>query len=96
MALQLAYETPYGISLPEAYWKINDCMIGQDDEGRYIIQASIAVYANAEARGQEVAPIGGGNMQMTLDMESEEQKNVVAQLYEFLKTQEGFEDAIDC
>jgi len=106
MALKLSYETPYGLTCADAYWRIKRCAVeielsSVDPESddvptkTYFVTGGLEVFVSAADHTAGKPPIGGGTYRMPLDMDSTDMSNVVAESYKWLKTQAEFSGAED-
>ena len=107
MALKLPYETNYGLTCSDAYWRIKRCQVDiiwttpdPDDEDsvsvkQYFVSGDIETWVTKADCDSGKSPIGGGTYRMPLDMEATDLSNVVAESYKWLKTQPTFTDAVD-
>ena len=97
MALELNYETDYGITLESAYVKITDTQIHNEhnDEG-VEVGFHVKVYVNELTKEEGKPAIAGFSFNMSLDISNAKtQYNLLKQGYLHLKTMDGFTDAID-
>ena len=97
MALELNYETDYGITLDSAYAKITDVSFDnrQNDEG-VLIHFHVSIYVNESAKEEDKPALAGYGFTMPLDVSNAKtQYNLLKQGYLHLKTMDGFTDAID-
>ena len=97
MALELSYETDYGITLDSAYAKITDVSFDnrQNDEG-VEVRFHVGVYVSESAKEEDKPALAGYGFSMPLDVSNAKtQYNVLKQGYLHLKTMDGFTDAID-
>ena len=101
MALKLSYETPYGLTCADAYWRIKRCAVEielSEDETptkTYFVTGGIETFVSKADCESGKPPIGGGTYRMPLDMEATDMSNVVAESYKWLKTQPEFSSAVD-
>jgi len=110
MALEVQWETPYGITCNNAYAIVENAHIERrtedyDDEGtliertHFVIRFKVKVWSDLTAYNDKKSFIGGQNFQFELDTDDEDddQYNAIKQCYEHIKTLPGlWEDAIDC
>ena len=97
MALELNYETDYGITLESAYVKITDVQVDNEhnDEG-VVVRCHVRVYVSESAKEEDKPAIAGYGFSMPLDVSNAKtQYNILKQCYLHLKTMDGFTDAID-
>lgn len=94
MALQLPFNTPFGIELPEAYAKVTTGGFTKD-----YITFEVAYYANAAARDAGTPVVDRQAYQWNNDDMSmssvTDADGLVAALYVYVKTLPGFEGASD-
>lgn len=94
MALQINYNSEYGVAFNDAYVRIKHTEVRtpvDDDSNRLTVQ--LEIFASNQARLDGAQPIG--NTQAS-DGEYDETSSLSkADLYAWLKTQPGFEGAID-
>lgn len=106
MALKLSYETPYGLTCADAYWRIKRCAVeielspvdpdsGETPTKTYFVTGAIETFVSKADCESGKPPIGGGTYRMPLDMEATDMSNVVAESYKWLKTQTEFSGAVD-
>ena len=101
MALKLSYETPYGLTCADAYWRIKRCAVEielSEDETptkTYFVTGGIETFVSKADCESGKPPTGGGTYRMPLDMEATDMSNVVAESYKWLKTQPEFSSAVD-
>lgn len=88
MALTRQFTTPHGIDLPNAYFRI-DGFRGD----RNTVTISVSVYANAAAQNDGKPAIQA--LEFTLPTPNTS-KNMFADAYNWLKTQDLFQVAQDC
>ena len=97
MALELSYETDYGINLESAYAKITDVTFdnGDNDEG-VKVRFHVLIYTSESGKEEGKPAISGYNFSMPLSISNAKtQYNLLKQGYLHLKTLDGFTDAID-
>ena len=97
MALELSYETVYGINLESAYAKITDVTFdnGENDEG-VEVRFNVRIYTSESAKEDDKPAISGYSFSMPLSISNAKtQYNLLKQGYLHLKTLDGFTDAID-
>lgn len=93
MALQLSFESEYGVTFASAYARITKTHVDTPtDDAMNRIRVEVEVYANQAARDATAQPVGFLVADNTFD---ETQSLSKADLYTWLKTQPGFENAID-
>lgn len=110
MALEVQWETPYGITCNNAYVIVHDAHIEKktedyDDEGtliertHFVIRFKVKVWSDLTAYNDKKSFIGGQNFQFELDTDDTDadQFNPIQQCYEHIKTLPGiWENTIDC
>jgi len=100
MALEIDYETDYGILCRDAICVIEDVMctkLVKDDGKSFPVTYMGHIYANSESYESKKNPIGRFSYAFDLDNNaSKNQYNLLKQSYLDLKTREGFTEGIDC
>ena len=97
MALELDYETEYGITLDNAYAKITDVNFdnGHNNEGLEV-NFRVMIYVSESAKEEDKPAIARHDFIMPLSIaNAKTQYNLLKQGYLHLKTMDGFTDAID-
>lgn len=97
MALELSYETDYGITLESAYAKITNVTFdnGQNDEG-VVVNYQVKIYVSESTKEEDKPPLTGFDFSTPLNVSNAKtQYNILKQGYLHLKTMDGFTDAID-
>jgi len=93
MALQINYDSNYGFAFNTAYVRISETRVFtpvNDSMNRIMVKLSL--YANNQARLDDAQPVGILHVEGPFDETSSLSK---ADLYTWLKTQPGFENATD-
>lgn len=93
MALQLAFDTAHGISLPTAYHRILNLRQHKNNESVFKARIMIGTYVDAAARTAGNPPITTRNYRMDYDLEATD--NAFVQAYAYLKTLTDFTGASD-
>jgi hypothetical protein len=90
MALKLAWSSPHGVSLPEAYVRVFELLVNQTT-----ITAQLEFYADEAARraGDKI-PLVRAPLEVPYSQDTP--GGVLAYVYGRLKTVPGFEKAADC
>jgi len=88
MALQISFESKFGVTHPAAYARVS----GGSWRGTSG-SASIDVYADKAARDAGKTPIESMGFSFPLDLN--DASNIVAQAYAYLKTRDEFAGATD-
>ena len=97
MALELNYETEYGITLDNAYAKITDVNFdnGHNNEGLEV-NFRVMIYVSESAKEEDKPPLTGFDFSTPLNVSNAKtQYNILKQGYLHLKTMDGFTDSID-
>lgn len=89
MALQVNFDSAFGVSFPEAYARITTASI---DKAKTIY--NVDVYANASVFAAGCASVGGACFEMETP-QSGQVEGIVAELYANLKTRSGFDVWVD-
>jgi len=100
MALTVAIETAFGLSCAEAHVVIREFRMEKevDGEGNKLFSVAYGglIYMDEAAYTGGKSPVTGLNFSLPLDVEDgADQENLLKQCYVNLKTQVGFEDAVD-
>lgn len=106
MGFILSYETAYGITCSDAYWRIKRCNINieystvTEEEPTptktYSMSGTLEVFVTKADCVAGKPAIGGGNwMSMPMDMDSTTLSNPIAESYKYLKTQDAYSSAVD-
>jgi len=100
MALTIAIETAFGLSCSEAHVVIREFRMDKELDGEGNKSFSVTygglIYMDESAYTGGKSPVTGFNYQFPLDVtDGADQENLLKQCYLHLKTQEGFEDAVD-
>ena len=98
MALQMNYTTPHGIDITNAYVRINNIKLQSSARAARepFLHIEVEYYASAQARIDEKTPVG-----ITAVIGDYDPATLVGSLsftdscYTWLKTQPGFESAVD-
>ena len=102
MALEVQWETPYGITCNNAHVIVQGAHIEketEDDESYFLMRFEVKVWSDLTAYNDKKSPIGGDNFYFQLDTDDTDadQFNPIKQCYEHIKTLSGiWEGAIDC
>jgi hypothetical protein len=102
MALEMSYDTSFGLTCAEAYWVIREgqIMTQWDEETgvkSVIFAGQIIIYADKAAMTAGKQPVGGGNLSFPLDLGGDaDQHNLLKAAYEYIKTLDEFSEAVDC
>ena len=97
MALELSYETDYGINLESAYAKITDVSFDNEhnNEGVEVI-FQVRIYVDESSKEEGKPALARFDFSMPLSISNAKtQYNLLKQGYLHLKTLDGFTDAID-
>ena len=97
MALELSYETDYGINLESAYAKITDVSVDNADNDEGVeVNFHVRIYTSESAKEDGKPAISGYSFSMPFNVNNgKTQYNLLKQGYLHLKTLDGFTDAID-
>ena len=100
MALTVGIETGFGLTCATAHVVIREFRMNKevDDDGNksFAVQYGALIYMDGDSYAADKSPVTGFNGSLPLDVgDGADQENLLKQCYVHLKTQAGFEDAID-
>ena len=100
MALTVGIETAFGLTCAEAHVVIREFRMDKevDDEGNksFTVTYGGLIYMDEASYTGGKSPVTGINFTLPLDVEDgADQENLLKQCYVHLKSQAGFEDAVD-
>ena len=91
MALKMLFETPQGVTLPEAYLKVTAAVYSARG-GR--CTANVTTYASEAARKADKPAVEAFSVAFTYDLDSAD--NLIKQAYAAVKLRPEFAGAVDC
>lgn len=98
MALEKAYTTVHGVSCPNAYHRIGNVRTRKKPDGSFVAGCNVLTYFDAASRTDGKPPLMSRSYQFVYDIESTEtvaDDNLLTQGYEYLKTLDDFDGALD-